>query len=332
MILHPAIVALCLVSFLVTGMMLYSSFFGIRIIAQWDMKSGSEEQLAMERKTYLISTILTYVFVFQIGSLFLFIYTADSLHHLFVGAMCAAGVLNVDAYGYPTFLLKILTFILAGLWLVLNHVDNRAYDYPLIKKKYILLLILAPLIFLESISQLLYFTQMKADVITSCCGSLFGSDQSSVGSDIAALPARTAMAGFYSSLALTFVTGIVYWIKEKWGYIFSLASGFFFVMSCLALVSFISLYIYELPTHRCPFCILQGEYGYVGYLLYAALLTGVISGLGIGVLQPFRKVPSLSGKLPLIQKRLTVTCGIAYSVFAFISIYRMVITDFTLGL
>ena len=186
MILHPGIVALVLVSFLISGMILYGAYFGIRIIRRWDIRSGSEEQLALERRTYLISTILSYVFVFQIGSLFLYIYTADSLHNLFVGAMCAAGALNVDPYGYPTFLLKILNFILAGLWMIINYTDNRAHDYPLIRKKYAMLILLAPLIAAESIVQLLYFTQMKADVITSCCGSLFSFNQGSVDADIAA--------------------------------------------------------------------------------------------------------------------------------------------------
>jgi hypothetical protein len=100
MILHPGIIALFVVSLLLTGMIIYSSFFGLRILRRWDMQSGSEEQLAMERRTYLISTILAYAFVFQIASFFLYIYTADSLHSLFVGAMCAAGALNVDPYGY----------------------------------------------------------------------------------------------------------------------------------------------------------------------------------------------------------------------------------------
>ena len=89
MILHPAIIALMLVSLLISGMVLYASFFGIRIIRRWDIQSGSEEQLALERSTYLISTILSYVLVFQIGSLFLYIYTADSLHPAFCrGHVC----------------------------------------------------------------------------------------------------------------------------------------------------------------------------------------------------------------------------------------------------
>ncbi len=332
MILHPGIVALVLVSFLVSSMTFYSSFFGIRIIRRWDMKSGSEDQLDLERRTYLISTVLSYVFFFQIASLFLYVYTADSLHHMFVGAMCAAGVLHVDPYGYPTLLLKMLNVILAGLWLIINTIDNRAYDYPLIRIKYGLLLILAPLIVTESVLQLLFFIQMKADVITSCCGSLFGSDQRSVGSDIAAWPVGAAMTIFYLSLVLTFVTGLLYLMKGKWGRLFSLFSVLFFLIACCALVSFLSLYFYELPTHHCPFCILQREYGYVGYLLYAALFAGVIAGLGVGVLMPFRGIPSLSQDLPRIQKRLAVVCLLAYFVFAAISIGRMASTDFTMRL
>lgn len=332
MILHPAIVALILESLLICMMILYSSFFGIRILSRWNPRSGSEEQLALERKTYLISTILSYLFVFQIGSLFLYIYTADSLHSLFVGAMCAAGSLYVDPYGYPTFLLKILNCILAGLWLIINYMDNQAYDYPLIRKKYLLLLFLTPFLIAEAVSQWLYFSEMKADVITSCCGSLFSSNRNGVGSDIAGMAVGQSMAIFYGGIGLTLLFGLIYLIKGKLGYIFSLVSGLFFLISCASLISFISLYFYELPTHHCPFCVLQKEYGYIGYLLYGTLLTGVVSGLGVGTLMPFRKITSLSVSLLRFQKRLALICLVSYFLFAGISIYRMISTDFTMGL
>jgi hypothetical protein len=332
MILHPAIVALVLVSLLMTGMSLYGAFFGIRIMRNWDLKSGSEEQLDLERRTYLISTILSYVLVFQIGSLFLFIHTADALHNQFVGAMCAAGILNASPYGYTTFLLKILNVILAGLWLVVNFTDNRAYDYPLIRKKYAMLLILAPLILAESITQMLYFAGIKPDVITSCCGSLFSTEGGSVSSDMAALPAGVAMGGFYLVLVLTLFPGAVYWLRGRLGCLFTFASGLFFLVACIAFISFISLYFYELPTHHCPFCVLQREYGHVGYLLYATLLTGVVSGIGVGALMPFKGIGSLARSLPLIQKKLTLVCLVSYLLFVGIAVYRMVSTDFTLGL
>ena len=81
-------------------MVLYASFYGALILKYWDINSGSETQLSLERRTYLISTIIGYAFVFQLLSFFLFIYTADSLHPFFTGAMCAVGSLNVNQLGF----------------------------------------------------------------------------------------------------------------------------------------------------------------------------------------------------------------------------------------
>ena len=88
-------------------------------------------QLELERRTYLISTFMSYAMGFQLLSLFLFIYTADTLSSLFIGAMCAAGSLKVNGFGYPTLILKIVSCLLAGLWLIVNYIDNKAYDYPI---------------------------------------------------------------------------------------------------------------------------------------------------------------------------------------------------------
>ncbi len=331
MIFQPAIMALLLASFMISGMALYASFFGIRIIRRWDITNGSEGQLELERRTYLISTIFSYMLAFQAGSLFLYIFTADNLHTLFTGAMCAAGTLNVNPYGYPALLLKLLNFILAGAWLVVNYTDNRAYDYPLIKTKYALLLLLAPLILTEAVVQALYFLHLKADVITSCCGTLFSADGRTIASDIASAPPAVAMTGFVLSLGAILPAGGFFVFKGRLGLLFSALALISFLVFGVSLISFISVYIYELPTHHCPFCILQKEYGYVGYVLYGSLLAGVVSGLGVGALTPFEGVASLSGILPLIRKRLTLVCLVAYLLFAAIAIYRMAATDFTLG-
>ncbi len=330
MILYPAVLALLLICLITAGMVLYASFYGIRIIRRWDIKSGSEEQLALERRTYLISMILSYALAFETGSLFLYIYTADNLHSLFTGAMCAAGTLNVNRYGYPALLLKLANFILAGLWLIINFTDNRGYDYPLTKIKYGLLLVLAPFVAAESVVETLYFMKLKGDVITSCCGSLFSVDNKNVASDIASLPVRIAAPAFFVSIAFTLVTGIFYRLKKKGAVLFAAASWICFAMSAISLVSFISLYFYELPTHHCPFCILQREYGYVGYLLYVTLLGGAVSGLGVGALSRFEKMKSLSKSLPAIQARLTVVCLAAYTLFAAVSLRQMIFSGLTL--
>lgn len=173
MIFHPSVIALYVASLLISFMICYSAYYAVQILRKWDINSGSELQLVLERRTYLVSIILTYLFIFQLISLFLYVYTADHLHVLFVGAMCAAGTLYVNACGYPALVLKILNFLLAGVWLILNYVDNKAYDYPIIKKKYLLLLIMTPFLLAETTLQTNYFLRLRPDVITSCCGTLF---------------------------------------------------------------------------------------------------------------------------------------------------------------
>ena len=85
MIFHPSILALYVASILISFMVLYSAYYGFQILRRWDIQSGSEAQLVLERKTYLISTLLTYVFGFELLSLFLYIFTVDRLHTFFAG-------------------------------------------------------------------------------------------------------------------------------------------------------------------------------------------------------------------------------------------------------
>lgn len=330
MIMQPAVIALFLGSILSSSMVLYSAYFGVAILRHWDLKSGSELQLGLERKTYLVATIMSYSFAFQLFSLFLFIFTADKLNSLFTGAMCAAGTLNVNHYGYPALILKVIGFILGGTWLIMNYADNRAFDYPLIRRKYFFLAAIAPFLIAEAMVQAAYFLNLKPHVITSCCGSLFSAEGSSASVVLAALPVGPAGITFYAALGFTFVTGLFFLRKERTGYLFSASCAVTFVVSAVSLVSFISPYFYELPTHRCPFCILQKEYHSVGYFLYVTLLSGVVCGTGIAALAGTRKIESLQGTIPRLLKSLAVIAMVSYLLFAVVVTLKMVLTDFRL--
>jgi len=306
MILHPAIIALLVSSFLVTAMVLLAFWFGVRILRRWDLRSGSSLQLDLERRTYLISTVLAYAFGFQLISLFLLVYTADSLSGLFTGAMCAAGTFKVNGFGYPLLLLKVVNFLLAGLWLIMNHADNQAYDYPLVRNKYGLLMVITPLVVLETALQVLYFRGLRPEVITSCCGSLFSTGSATIASDIASLPVAPMRLAFIAVIVTTVVLGWAFIAAGRGGYAFALSAGAAFVAGLASLLSFIGTAVYELPTHHCPFCVLQREYHYIGYLFYAALFGGAVNGMGVGLLMPFRSLPSLATVLPSLQRRLAV--------------------------
>lgn len=308
-------------------MVLYAAFAGALILRYWDINSGSETQLRLERKTYLISTIIGYALVFQLLSLFLFIYTADSIHPFFTGAMCAVGSLNVNQWGFPLVMLKIISFLLAGLWLILNFADNRGYDYPLIKPKYLLLLVMTPLILIETIMQANYFLGLNPEVITSCCGSLFTSDTKGVASEIISLPRSVMEITFYAAMIGALTLGVGFYRTGARGYGFAAAVLAALVISIASVISFISIYFYELPTHHCPFCILQKEYGYIGYLLYLLLLAGGLAGMGVGLLMPFRQIPSLKATLPAIQKHLALTSISFYLLFTAIATYQIIFSN-----
>ena len=173
MVVESVILALIVVSATVSFLLIMASVFSVQVIHRWDMSSGSELQLSLERRTYLISTIITYAFSTELVALLLFIYNAEQMSSQFVGAMCATGVLNINEYGWPTLYLKIAIFFAGAVWLMINNADNKVNDYPLIKIKYLLLLLIVPLVIAEFVLQLKYFVDLDPDVITSCCGSLF---------------------------------------------------------------------------------------------------------------------------------------------------------------
>jgi len=331
MIINPAIIALISGSMLITAFAFYAMIVALGILRHWDIRSGSEGQLALERKTYLISTIFSYVLVFELFSLFLFIYTADHIHSLFVGAMCAAGSLAVNIFGYPTLILKIVVFMLCGVWLIVNYADNQSHDYPLIRPKYKLLAVLTVLIALETLFQTIYFMGLKADVITSCCGTLFSEGTKSVAGQVAALPPNGTRIVFFLVLILTMRVGIHVVVKGRGAAAFGLLAGVTTVVSLAAVISFISPYYYELPTHHCPFCLLQKDYHYIGYPIYLSLFIGGITGMGAGVLDGLKGPSSVSSIIPTLQRRLCFFSMAGFLVFALLAAYPMIFSDFVLG-
>jgi hypothetical protein len=220
--------------------------------------------------------------------------------------MCAAGTLNAAWAGYPALMMKMASVLLCGIWWILNYADHQAEDYPLIRAKYRLLMVIAGSLSLECVLTICYFSALKVDVITSCCGTLFSAESGTLSGHIAALPPKLTAILFFVGAAALLRVGIHFLLTGRHGRILGALSAVFFPLTLAAVLSFISVYYYELPTHHCPFCLLQPDYHYVGYLLYAALFTITIAGSGVGVLERFKLRRSLHSVIPATQKKLCV--------------------------
>ncbi|MEJ1354810.1 MAG: hypothetical protein RPU52_16135 [Candidatus Sedimenticola sp. (ex Thyasira tokunagai)] len=331
MLLNPAILALVLVSAVIGLMLLLASAFAIQLLREWDITSGSELQLRMERRTYLISTLLFWALSSELISLVLFVYNAESMSGQFVGAMCATGVLNVNMWGWPTLFLKIAIFFSGTIWLALNYLDNKGIDYPLVKIKYTLLLLMAPMVVAEFYLQLNYFLAMNPDVITSCCGSLFSVDAEGVAAEVSSLSPRQAVIALYGSGLVVMVSGSWTLIRKSGGVLFALASAGAFIGALVSIVSYLSLYIYEHPHHHCPFCILKSGHGYAGYALYIPLFLATSLSLAASVVSVWKGVPSLSRAVEVDLPKLAFSALVMFTIFYTLSAWVVWQSNLTMG-
>ncbi|MDP2793971.1 MAG: hypothetical protein Q8O25_07850 [Sulfurisoma sp.] len=312
MIFQPAIIALLLSSAICVLALALIAPFAFEVIRRWDIKSGSERQLQLERRTYLFSMLLAFVLVAQLASVLLFVFNAEKMSGMFVGAMCAVGTLNVNPYGFPALNAKIALFFLAAMWLAINHVDSRARDYPLVRIKYALLLLLAPLLAVAAWTEAQFFVNLQADVITSCCGSLFSEGSKTLVAEASALEPVPAMLLFYGAMGLAIGMSSFHWAYGRGGYGVAVAAALGFAAGISGILSFISLYIYEHPHHHCPFCVLKPEYGYQGYALYLPLFVATAAGLAAGAIRPFAGVASLTAIVPDVSRRLASIASIGF--------------------
>lgn len=330
MILHPGLLALVVSALVVLGMAAAGAGIGLQILRRWDLTSGSELQLILERRTTLVSTLLAWAFSLELLSLFLFVGVSDGLHSQFVGAMCAAGVLNASRAGYPLLYLKTANVLICGTWLIINHTDTRAPDYPLIRAKYLILLGAAPLLAAEAVLLFFFAGGLKPHIITSCCGSLFSSSAETAAADIASLPALPMMIVFAGSILAAVAAAAYCFQTGRGGVMLAMLSLFVFAASIASVLSWIAPYVYELPAHHCPFCLLQREYRFVGYVLYSLLFAGTISGLGAGALSFSKKRASLAETALHIQKRCAGGAAVAFSVFGVLVVLLVVVSNLSL--
>lgn len=310
MILHPGIIGLLVGSGITLLMVLYAVITGTVILVKWDFTSSSAYQLLLERKTYLVSTLVNWALGFQIASTILFVYTMEDIHELFVGAMCATGTLNANPIGWYALLVKVGLLFLSGFWLALNYIDQRLETYPFVRLKYALLLGLFPCLALDLILQLAFFLGLDPAIITSCCGSLFASDSVAAIASLSSVPVAPAMVAFYvgGSLYLCSSLLLILYNNAMLRYLHSSLALIFLVVAITSIISFVSIYIYELPTHHCPFDILQGWYNYIGYPLYLTLFLAVYFGVLPGLLQSVKRYPGVGNVLITVEKRWMYWC------------------------
>ena len=150
------------------------AFIGsILILKDWDFNTTSIKQYQLEKKAYLIILIILFSLIFKILLMPYFAYTIDKLSDIVPGAMCAAGVIGANDYGNPLLLIKIAILFLIGIWMIVNHEDLKAPNYPFFKEKFWFFVVIFILICVEYYFDIAYFLNISLEQPVLCCSIIF---------------------------------------------------------------------------------------------------------------------------------------------------------------
>lgn len=279
-LISPEVIVLFVIDFL---LLIFNSIVAIisyRIFKNFNLIETTSAQYNLEKQSYLASYIIKFSLYLKIISIIFFIYTLDKLSNIIPGAMCAVGVTTSSDYGIYLLIVKLINIYLFGFWILVNNKDMEDEIFPYTKSKFKYFLFIYFFFLSELIGQILYFFDINPQEIVSCCSTVFNEETSSVVGQITNIPNYISVPIFYF---LFFI--LLYLTLKKNLRLIGITNIIFLIFSLITLTSFFGTYIYELPTHHCPFCILQKDYNFIGYFLYAFLFLGTFFGISIFVLK-----------------------------------------------
>jgi hypothetical protein len=280
MILAPEVLAILILNSIFLLFSLVAFVLSIRIFLGWDMDATTQKQYCLEKQSYLGATIIKYIFAIKLPLFLFFIFTLDKISTLLTGAMCGAGVVDATDYGAYLLILKLLNLYLFGFWLTLHYLDIKSPTLPYTKLKFEFFMVAFLFLVAEIVLEGVMFASIDIDKMVSCCGTLYSGSSTSALGGIFSIDTTVLLILFYGNFIFMV---LFYFFKQS--HLFAIANLSFILISLISLIQFFGTYIYQLPTHHCPFCFLQSDYYYVGYLLYGLLFVGTFYGIRVGVVK-----------------------------------------------
>ena len=310
MILTPEVLAILILDAIFLFFGLIAFVLSIKIFLKWDMSATTQEQYSLEKQSYLSATIIKYIFAIKLPLFLFFVFTLDKISTLLTGAMCGAGVVDATDYGAYLLIIKLINLYLFGFWLTLHYLDIKSPNLPYTKLKFEFFIVAFLFLIVEILLEGIMFGSIDIDKMVSCCGTLYSSSSTSAIGAIFSIDTTLLLSLFYGIFGL-----MLFFYIMKYRYLFALANLIFLVVALISLIQFFGTYIYELPTHHCPFCFLQSDYYYIGYLLYSLLFLGSFYGMRVGILRILGE--NRDGKYSIIFSTLYVILVTVYPIVYF---------------
>ena len=303
----------CSLLSLFTG--LVAALNGFYIWKNWDVNNPAEKQYALEKKVYLIITVVTLGFLLRLLMIPLWFMSLQSMIGSIPGAMCLIGVHNVDApVSYIATTFKLILPVFYGYWLILNLLDRQVPTQPFMKQKLAALPPLGILIVTETVLDLCFFFSTPPRQV-SCCTSLFDIPRDDI---LQVITESTWLwTILFYVLAIFILSEIAYflitskkaqkesqetnkcwWFGKKSVMLFeTMIIILLFIFFIIALQTKISPLFLHLPFHHCIFCLCQEVWD--ALLSFVMIFVGLVLLLiyfWIVSLSDYRAVNSITGK------------------------------------
>lgn len=263
-----------------------AAWVALRVLRFGHVGATSEGQLALERQAELSATAARVGAVVQVLALLLTVVVADRMTASVRGAMCGYGVVHANEAGPWSVGATLGAALLAGAYWQLLRLDQAHRSLALLRPVSWLALVLACASALDFGFVLQWLGGLDLTAVASCCSS--GADaageslargaggEGRVGATVAAL------------VAVPGALGASIWAARgggrRGGRGRALAAGALSLAAlpaaAAAVVLEVAPHVYEVPQHRCPYCLFRADVWGIGYPLFGALFVAAVLALG----------------------------------------------------
>jgi len=308
-LLQPLLLARVVSGVAMTGLAVYGASVAWTIVRHWRLSSLAEGQLALERRAELVAAVVQITLVFALVNLALTVLAGDRLADAIAGAMCAWGVFASTSAGFPSLAVSWAVAAAAALWVVWHRVDLRMTRATLTRGKFAALLGLTPLLVADLGLATAFVLELDLSVVSSCCSASLDGGGGSAFLRGAALdgPVGRGLTGAAVGIAAALAAGLVAARKRPSAgvaYIAAALSALGLGLGIPAIVGYVAPHAYGTPGHTCPFCLLHGEVGGIGWPLFGALFAASVLGAAVGLVQGLLPRASEPAQARSLQRRL----------------------------
>lgn len=321
-LLDPWILARLVAGLAAATLLVHAAFVGARVLRFHHLGVATEGQLALERQVELAGASARIGAGLALLSLVLSGVAADRLSATIRGAMCGFGVVHANAWGPRSITLSVVAALAAGAYLGVLRLDRDTRDLSLIRAVAILSMPVAALSVADLAFAGAWLGGLDRDVVSSCCsvGADAGAGEAArIGHDAGPRVLATWGAALLGGLAVLLAARS----SKKPTRSSAFGAGFVGLAALpvfvMAVVLEVAPHVYEVPHHRCPYCLLRADAWGIGYPLFGAALLAASWAGGTLLGAIVARGPAANEAFPGVARALLRREAIAWAVALVVS-------------